>query len=657
MAKESTKCPMCGTKLKMTDGKLTCKKCGYYIRSQPEQTGAQSSYQTSGSYQSSASGQQSTSDNGYRSSGSYSAPKKNKESNPAAAIISAVCLGTVSVAALTGIVLFKAGALNHLLLGDNPRNSSSSYYGNAESSADSSVQESETFSLESESQTEDLPESEEVRWPQSDFFRQVSEAIWGKAYRTITAQEYASLTALQINRDEKTLLYQLDNGETQSLTYQTDIGMDLADLASFTGLEWISVDDDLDEGDLDGLNQLYGVYAENTLGELADIIPNPENITDLGAYDSIFERNIDKLTAFPNLLYLDLNYESLEDITVLSQFPDLRGLVLTDCDDINDYSPLMNLTNLETLGIQSTQLKSIDFITQMPSLTSLSIEDTQVSNLSALDSCPGITYLSLIDNYEIQDYSAVSRLTQLTDLTLEMNYGGTLPSLAELNQLQWLTIKYAGDLSPLKDATSVTSLSLDTCSGWELDSVTAMQGLNTLIIKDFSSYVDSLAPLTQLPNLTALSLEGTPIFGNIEEIFGIPTLQYLYLDDCQVGLNFDSLPTNETLELLSMSDISILKDPTYNNGDEVRLSEHLDMFDHFPNLTELHLASLKLDDIAFVEKLPKLQYLDITDNSVTSLKPLESLSDFQAVWCGRNTILENLPEDSPVFVFTEDFDD
>ena len=433
--------------------------------------------------------------------------------------------------------------------------------------------------------------------------------------------------------------------------------MDLADLASFTGLEWISVDDDLDEGDLDGLNQLYGVYAENTLGELADIIPNPENITDLGAYDSIFERNIDKLTAFPNLLYLDLNYESLEDITVLSQFPDLRGLVLTDCDDINDYSPLMNLTNLETLGIQSTQLKSIDFITQMPSLTSLSIEDTQVSNLSALDSCPGITYLSLIDNYEIQDYSAVSRLTQLTDLTLEMNYGGTLPSLAELNQLQWLTIKYAGDLSPLKDATSVTSLSLDTCSGWELDSVTAMQGLNTMIIKDFSSYEESMTPLTQLTNMKALSLEGTPIFGNIEEIFGIPTLQYLYLDDCQVGLNFDSLPTNETLELLSMSDISILKDPTYNNGDEVRLSEHLDMFDHFPNLTELHLASLKLDDIAFVEKLPKLQYLDITDNSVTSLKPLESLSDFQAVWCGRNTILENLPEDSPVFVFTEDFDD
>ena len=78
------------------------------------------------------------------------------------------------------------------------------------------------------------------------------------------------------------------------------------------------------------------------------------------------------------------------------------------------------------------------------------------------------------------------------------------------------------------------------------------------------------------------------------------------------------------------------------------------MFERFPNLTELYLASLKLDSIAFVEKLPRLQYLDITDNNVTSLKPLEALSDFRAVWCGRNTILEKLPEDSDILVITED---
>ena len=630
MAKESIKCPMCGTKLKMTDGKMTCKKCGYYIRSQPSQTDAPNGYQTSDYY------------------------RKNKESNPAAAIVTALVLGVISVTAFVGIVLFRLGGLDHLFPGNGPKSGGSADNRSESSASDRNEEQRETASRPDETPESEGESSAQARLPQSDFFRQASEAIWGKAYRTITAEEYASLTALQLLRDDKILYYQLNHGETQSLTYQADTGMDLADLSSFTGLEWISVDDDLDSGDLDGLNQLYGVYSENTLGELADIIPHPENITEVGAYDSIFERNLDEITAFPNLLYLDLAYDSLEDISALSGFPNLQGLVLTDCDDINDYSPLMNLTSLETLGIQSTQLKSIDFIRQMPGLTSLSIEDTQISDLSALESCPGMTYLSLNDNYEIEDYSTVSQLTQLTDLTLEMNYGQTLPSLAGLGQLKRLTVKYAGDLSPLRDAATVTSLSLESCSGWELDAITAMQDLNTLIIKDFSSYVDSVAPLTQLPNLTALSLEDTSIFGNVEELFGIPSLQYLYLDDCQVGMNFDALPDNEMLQVLSLSDISILKDPTYNNGDEVPLSEHLDMFNHFPNLTELYLASLKLDDIAFVENLPRLQYLDITDNSVTSLKPLESLGDFRAVWCGQNTILENLPSDSPILVITED---
>lgn len=38
MANDKQKCPMCGTKLKMIDGKMSCKNCGYYIRSQQEFT-------------------------------------------------------------------------------------------------------------------------------------------------------------------------------------------------------------------------------------------------------------------------------------------------------------------------------------------------------------------------------------------------------------------------------------------------------------------------------------------------------------------------------------------------------------------------------------------------------------------------------------------
>ena len=103
-----------------------------------------------------------------------------------------------------------------------------------------------------------------------------------------------------------------------------------------------------------------------------------------------------------------------------------------------------------------------------------------------------------------------------------------------------------------------------------------------------------------------------------------------------------------------MNDISILKDPTYNNGDKIYLSEHYELFGCFPSLIVLQLRSDRIDSLDFVENLPLLQYLEITDNSVTSLKPLEALPNFQMVWCGKNTILEGVSEDSGIQVSTEE---
>lgn len=650
MANEITKCPMCGTKLKMTDGKMTCKKCGYYVRSQSEQsdslnTGSYTSSGTNTAAWQSSSGQsaagQSSSSTGQGTSG-YTTPKrKTGETNPTVAIVTAVILGIACLAFLVAIVLFRSGTFDKML----PGNTSQSSTANRQSESQSQTSD--------QSQSSGQTQTAEARLPRTDFFCSVSEAIWGKPYTSITAQEYASLVAFEIDRDEKTIYYQLAGEESQSLTFLQSMPIDLSDLASFTGLQYLYVDDNLDVGDLKGLDQLLGVFSENTLDELASIIPHPEYIIALGVQDSIFKKNLDGLENFPALQSLEVDYDSLEDISALLQLTDLISLSLKDCDDLMDYSPLMSLGGLQSLSIDSSQLKSIDFIKQMPGLTGLSISNSQISSLSALESCPGLTQLSLMDNYSVEDYSIVSQLSQLTSLELGTNYGGDLPSFANLPQLELLSLKYAGDLSPLRDATGITYLSLERCSGHGLDALASLENLSVLLIKDFSSYTDSLSPLTGLPNLTYLSLEETSIFGNVEEIFGIPTLQYLYLDDCQIGMDFDLLPDNESLMILSLNGTTILRDPSYNNGDKVYLSEHYDMFSHFPNLTELYLTSLNLDSIDFVENLPLLQYLDITNNNVTSLKPLETLEDFRAVWCGKNTILENISENSYITVITD----
>ena len=131
MAKESTKCPMCGAKLKLMDGRMTCRKCGYYTRSQNAQDGTanggaysssqQTGYQTTDSYSASTqsgsrsaggytSGQQTGSGSAPRqsASGTYTTTKSSGDSNPAVAIVTAISLGVVSLAALVGIVLFMA---------------------------------------------------------------------------------------------------------------------------------------------------------------------------------------------------------------------------------------------------------------------------------------------------------------------------------------------------------------------------------------------------------------------------------------------------------------------------------------------------------------------------------------------------------------------
>lgn len=656
MANETTKCPMCGTKLKMIGGRMTCKECGYYIRGEEEKAGSGSAPQTGTPGQYGSTGNDSGTRQGNtagRVSSTWQAspsrntmPRQAPEHNPRVAILVSVAVGVVCVALFALIVLVKNGALQNWWP-DSP--SKESDVVSKSSAADQDDSEESSAPTRGEA-------SDYAKLPSSDFFWSVAEYIWDKPCNTITEEEFASLTAIQINREEKTIAYRLGSDEPLSASYETDAGLQLSDLNCFTGLEWISIDDSFQAGDLRGLENLYGLYSENNLDEMRKIIPHPENITDLGIEDVFLAKSLTGLDAFPNLMYLSVDYAGLEDISALSQFPDLVGLSLTGCDRLTDFSPLMSLTNLEQLSIESAQLKSIDFVRNMPLLTDFSVKGSQVSGIDALGDCLALEflYLYLDEAYNVDDYSVIGNLTLLQELVLEMNYGrnGVLPSFENMTDLTTLSVKNARDLTPLQGATGVNFLSLENCDGNFLESITSLQNLSTLYINDFSVYTSSLEPLTRLPNLTVLGIEDTSVFGNVEEIFGIPTLNSLYLDGCQVGLDFDSIPVNETLEVLSLNDLTILLDPTYNNGEKAKLSEHYDMFDRFPNLTALYLESQGIDNIDFVEKLPKLQYLNITDNNVTSLKPLESLSDFDTVWCGRNTILENLPEDSGITVYT-----
>lgn len=630
MAEKNQKCPICNTKLKMMNGRMTCKQCGYYV----QEAGSEDHYDEGSAPQQS-----------YQSQPSSTTTTTKKNDQHLGVLIWTV-VGVVAAVMIVTTTLI----INRLEFLQNPSTNEASYQvlpDNKESGQEGNSNWDFVFNNSAENAGES---TEAVLLPRSSLFLELLEYIFDKSYWKVTQEELDSVIALRIDSREYSLYYQTSAGESEELSLASTAKIDLSDLKYFRGLQWLSLErEELSKGDLDGLEYLYAVYSENSLPELVKIISHPEVIEELGVVDSVFEKDLEGIENFPNLLYLSLEYRSLEDISALKQFPNLLGLTLIDCIDLMDYSPLMSLTNLEELYIQSKQLKTLDFITVMPNLTYLRIEDSQVNSLEVLNNCPNLTTVYFEGNYYIDDYSPIGNLSELQDLTLLVtDMEDTMPSFENLTKLTWLTVSKLEELDSLTGAVNLTTLYLDDCFAQDLTPLADLPQLTYLSLVDCSFYTAPyLEPLKNLP-ITYLDLSDTYIFGNMESVFAIPNLQALYLNKVTGVLDFDNVAYNESLLVLSMDKMRF-KTEAYGN-DFVELKDHYEIFDNFPNLQSLNLVSTGIDRLDFVEKLPNLQYLDITNNNVTSLKPLENLTFFRQVRCGMNSILESVSEDSGIYV-------
>lgn len=653
MADDKQKCPMCGTKLKMINGRMTCKDCGYYVRevSTENSTTSNSAYSASTQTQNYQQPQDQQSrptvpTYTYQPAGSTpSSGSGGKSSTGSGGKIAAVVGVILAVVVAVTVGVLRSSLVDFLSSRPSPE----------------PWRPSELLASSDSDDTDDRNSSQSsininrYPTPESSFFRQLSEIMFDKAFSDITQEEFASVTGLEIDFDEHEIYYQVNYEDGIPLTFDSGVNIDLSDLRCYTGLEWISlIGEGLESGDLGSLENLYAVYSENTLDELAKIIPYPENILELSVEDTFFAKNLSGVKNFPNLQYITVEYYGLEDISALTELSGLRGLALLKCDRLTDFSPLMSMTGLEQLSIQSGQLKTIDFIKMMPNLIYLGIEGSQIPNIDAISSCPNLINLYLKENYSVQDYTPIGDLVNLTDLTVFKTTHAPIPSLEKLTQLERASFKnlYDNELPLVTAASNINQLYLENnYDDANLKLLTDLPLVSLSLVDCSISGNHPLAFLAELPDLYYLDLTESYIFGNMEEVFGLPSLQYLYLQETTGVIDFDSLPYNDNLLILYMSGLDIKVDAW--GQDRQALKDHYDMFEHFPNVEELYLADTGIDSLDFVTSMPNLQYLNIVQNYVTSLKPLESLDNFYTVLCGDNSILEYVSEESGIYVDTE----
>ncbi|MCM1183265.1 MAG: hypothetical protein NC337_07825 [Roseburia sp.] len=492
--------------------------------------------------------------------------------------------------------------------------------------------------------------------PESEMWQQFISQVFDKDYLLVGADELAQVVSLKLYDSDyyyQVIEYSLDNGRSGKFFYNNVSSLNTADLRCFPNLEVLDLGrEELERTDLNGLWRLRELHCANSPLELAEIT-DPAQLQSLYLSMNIFSDSLFGIEAFTNLSHLSVDGNwYLTDISPLSALENLTSLEITDGDTIDSFQVLYDMPWLEKLSIDSQKLRDIGFVSGMSGLTELTIQNSEVKKPDALNDCKDtLTKLNLSHNAQITDYAVVSEMTRLSDLTLFISYSfdepSQLPDFSNMPELKRLSIGNYDNFDGLAAAAGLEELSIRDVYTNDLSAVSGLTKLKRLNLIDMSLDPGAIEPLMSLTNLEVLDMTDSYIWGNVEELLKLPNLKELNLDDCTTGFDVENLTFNESLTSLNMSNTTLKAlvngEWDYNAGDanNFDLSQHTDIFQYYPNLTELYLSETGLDDVAFAADLRHLMFLDITDNYVTDLSPLSGLPDLKAVMCAENPIAKD----------------
>lgn len=516
-----------------------------------------------------------------------------------------------------------------------------------------------TNSNNTDTYTNIVEEQQEVS---SEFLRYFTKDAYDMSPEQVTAEQLAKIDYLHIFHQSNgiTVEYSIEGGTVRCIDIPSEAASYYQDLEKFTGLHTLNLEGlALSSENLEGLNELTEIWTCNSPDELAEIVPHPEKIASLGSYTASSLVGID---VFSNLEKLSVKCsDELSDIGSLSALKHLKSLTITNGDFITDFNVLQSLTDLEELFIDSEGIKDISFLQYLTSLKKLSITDSILLDISPIGGLTSLTEVCLEDNNEVNDYSALSNLSELETLTLDLNSGTSMPSADNWGSLTTLSVHGADSIGFLSSLPSLRSLYLSGCNCSDYTVLASLQNLESLKLSSIYGNIPDLNVLTNLTSLKSLDINSLELYGNVEYIFGIPNLEELDISDCSFGLDFAAMPENANLKRLYMNRIELWKNiyveysgPFTNlSYDNVNLADEINFVDKFPNLEELYLQSNKLTDVEFTEGLPNLKKLDITDNYITDLRPLNKLQYLETVWCGENSISQGLDLGENVTVISD----
>ncbi|MDC0464945.1 leucine-rich repeat domain-containing protein, partial [Pseudomonadales bacterium] len=403
-----------------------------------------------------------------------------------------------------------------------------------------------------------------------------------------------------------------------------------------------------------------------TAGELTRLECNFQNITTLNG-----------LKNFSQILLLNLRSPNFDDLSDLAHLLDLEQLSLPDGSGlIADLSPLQALTQLSELNVAGHRVSDLSAIADKP-LTRLSIERTRVNDLSVFPDNLNLIYLdissTLIRDLSLETVAFAPNLQelrivglQLTSIDwvfnlrsleyldawdnkiealsipagqnkqnfqrLDLSSNTTLASItgfANLGAIEQLGLHDSGlaDLSFLSEGIQIQNLNIGGQQLTDVSQLGNVANLRYLSIED-AAQITNLSALSQLQSLENLDLRNIPQITNLNFLEGLDTLNYFNLYGSRNVTDFTGLSY-----LLNATDIRL------NFLGDIDL-EPMALLD---KLERLQLRSNGIQDLAAIEDLRQLLYLDLQHNQITDLTPLGRLGLLQQLELDDNLIVSIAP--------------
>lgn len=481
-----------------------------------------------------------------------------------------------------------------------------------------------------------------------------AEQVFDKPAEEIPAGDLAKIQwlDLQNNIDFRRVGYSFDDPQENPDAELTWVDFprddypdaDLTCLPAFTGLKRIATNQTILPEYTRGLSLtgIGGYY--DSLEAVASLVDDPSKLRYISVTsDPISLKGLDSLTGLETLV---LNGDHLEEEKSLVNAKSLKHLAVDMYDGSMDFSTFGMMPWLESLSIESQNIRDLSFISKMEALTSLHLKYGTFLSLEPLQNHPALTELSLESCDEVKDMSAISTLTGLKSLRLDLPYGCPQPDLSGLTAMTELYLERFDSTSFLRSMTELETLVLNYTPASSTSDFDNLAKLKKLQCSAFSASDQDFGFITHLPAIEEVSLQGTATYKDISGIFNLPTLKRLDISNMQCEINFANLAENTTLEALSIDKIKLYKNVRVSGGggivyvdwDDVSFTENISFLEKFKGLKELSIKENELTEIGFAASLEALQKIDFSDNYVTDISPLSGLKNLSQVICTQNPV-------------------